>query len=91
MATDIEIAQAARLQPIEAIAERLGVPAQALYRYGPHKAKLDLDWLGDLADRPDGRLILVTAITPTPAGESQGRIQAIAGQASVDWGRSGLV
>jgi len=69
--SDIDIAQAARLQPIEAVAGRLGIPETQLYRYGPHKAKVDLGWLGSLAGRPDGRLILVTAITPTPAGEGK--------------------
>ena len=69
--SDIEIAREAALRPIEAIAERLAIPAEHLYRYGPDKAKIDLGYLESLADRPDGKLILVTAITPTPAGEGK--------------------
>jgi formate--tetrahydrofolate ligase len=70
--TDIEIAQAAQLRPIVEVArEKLGIPADALYAYGPHKAKLSLDYIRAQARRPDGKLILVTAITPTPAGEGK--------------------
>ena len=69
--SDIEIARAATLQPIGAIADKLGVPEDALHQYGPHKAKISLDFIKGLADRPDGKLILVTAITPTPAGEGK--------------------
>ena len=68
---DIEIAQAARKQPIEEIAARLDIPADALIPYGHDKAKIDLSYIEALNDRPDGRLILVTAITPTPAGEGK--------------------
>ena len=69
--SDIEIARQATTKPIEAIAERLGVPATQLYRYGPTKAKIDLGYLNGLRDQGDGKLILVTAITPTPAGEGK--------------------
>ena len=69
--SDIEIARAARLQPIEAIGAKLGIPAEALFRYGHHKAKVSLDFVNGLKGKPDGRLILVTAITPTPAGEGK--------------------
>jgi formate--tetrahydrofolate ligase len=69
--SDIEIARAARLQPIEAIGSKLGIPAEALFRYGPHKAKVSLDFINGLKDKADGHLILVTAITPTPAGEGK--------------------
>jgi len=71
MTSDIEIARGATLRPIEAIGDRLGIPGAALYRYGPHKAKIDLDWIAGLSERPKGRLVLVTAITPTPAGEGK--------------------
>lgn len=71
MKTDIEIARAATLKPIEEIGARLGVPAEALFRYGPHKAKIDLAWAGEQAKKPQGKLILVTAINPTPAGEAR--------------------
>ncbi len=69
--SDIDIARAAELQPIEQIAETLSIPESALYRYGPHKAKVSFDFLRSLQDRPTGRLILVTAMTPTPAGEGK--------------------
>ena len=70
--TDIDIAQAAQLRPIVDLAgERLGIPPEALEPYGHFKAKIDLRWLDTLADRPDGKLILVTAISPTPAGEGK--------------------
>lgn len=71
MQPDIEIARQASTLPIEQIAEKLNIPRQYLYRYGSDKAKVDLDYLATLNDRPDGKLILVTAITPTPAGEGK--------------------
>jgi formate--tetrahydrofolate ligase len=69
--SDIEIARAARLLPIQEVAEKLGIPESALHPYGRHVAKLDLGWIGELRDRPDGKLVLVTAISPTPAGEGK--------------------
>ena len=69
--SDIEIARAAKLKPIEAVAERVDIPDAALLHYGRHIAKLDLGWIAQQADRPNGRLVLVTAITPTPAGEGK--------------------
>jgi formate--tetrahydrofolate ligase len=66
--SDIEIAQAATMRPIGDIAAKLGIPDEALSPYGRFKAKIGLDYVGSLKDRPDGKLILVTAITPTPAG-----------------------
>jgi formate--tetrahydrofolate ligase len=69
--SDIEIARAASLQPIRAIGEKLGIPEGALLSYGPTKAKLSHDYVDSLAARDDGKLILVTAITPTPAGEGK--------------------
>jgi formate--tetrahydrofolate ligase len=68
---DIEIARAARLRPIAEVAGELGVPETALTPYGRDVAKLDLGWLAGLEGRPRGRLVLVTAITPTPAGEGK--------------------
>jgi len=70
--SNIEIAQAAKLRPIAALAQdRLGIPDEALNTYGRHKAKLSLSYIDSLADRPDGKLVLVTAISPTPAGEGK--------------------
>ena len=69
--TDLEIARAATLKPIEEIGAVVGLPQEALYRHGPYKAKIDLNYIAGLAERPRGRLILVTAISPTPAGEGK--------------------
>ena len=69
--SDVTIARNAHLNSIESIAEQLEIPLQAIYRYGPYKAKIDLDYLANLNTRPDNRLILVTAITPTAAGEGK--------------------
>jgi formate--tetrahydrofolate ligase len=71
MKSDGEIARAAQLRPIAEVAERLSVPESALHLYGRHIAKLDLGYLASLAGRPDGKLVLVTAINPTPAGEGK--------------------
>lgn len=71
-APDIEIARAARLRPIAALAaDRLGLPDEALIAYGRHIAKISHDALSHLAGRPTGKLVLVTAISPTPAGEGK--------------------
>jgi formate--tetrahydrofolate ligase len=69
--SDIEIAQAATLKPINQIAARLGIPEDALDAYGRHKAKISLDYIDSLKSRPNGKLILVSAISPTPAGEGK--------------------
>jgi formate--tetrahydrofolate ligase len=71
MLTDLEIAQRAKLAPIADIAARLGIPAEAIEPYGRTKAKVSLDWLAGLGERPNGRLVLVSAISPTPAGEGK--------------------
>ena len=71
MMTDIEIAQAAKPKHILEIARSAGVDEKYVELYGRNKAKLDLSLLTDSADKPDGKLILVTAITPTPAGEGK--------------------
>ena len=69
--SDIEIARAARKKPIAEIAARLGIPEMAVLPYGRDKAKVDRDFIAGLADRPRGKLVLVTAVTPTPAGEGK--------------------
>ena len=69
--SDIEIAQACRMRKITEIARLAGIEDQYLEQYGNYKAKVDPSLLKELADRPDGKLILVTAITPTPAGEGK--------------------
>src|SRR6202790_4300845 len=70
--SDIELARTAAMRQIgQVAADKLGIPDEALSLYGRYKAKLSLDYIRTLADRPNGRLILVTAITPTPAGEGK--------------------
>jgi formate--tetrahydrofolate ligase len=70
--SDIEIAQAAAMRPIAEVArEKLGIPDEAVSPYGKYKAKISLDYVRALCDRPNGKLVLVTAITPTPAGEGK--------------------
>jgi formate--tetrahydrofolate ligase len=69
--SDIEIAQAAIPHPISKIAADLGIPDSALEPFGRTKAKISLNFIDTLANRPDGKLILVTAISPTPAGEGK--------------------
>jgi len=71
MTTDIEIARTVTLAPIAEIARRAGVPDDAVLPHGRHMAKLDLDYVESLRGRPDGRLVLVTAINPTPPGEGK--------------------
>ena len=71
MASDIEIAQQATMQRITQVAAKVGVPEESLEPYGHYKAKISLEYLNSLKDRPDGKLILVTAISPTPAGEGK--------------------
>ncbi len=69
--SDIEIARAASVRPIGEIAAKLEIPTDAISPFGHTKAKVSLEFLESLSDRPDGKLILVTAITPTPAGEGK--------------------
>ena len=69
--SDIGIAQAATLKPISEIAARLGIPEDVLDPYGRHKAKISLDFIDGLKERKNGKLILVSAISPTPAGEGK--------------------
>ena len=69
--SDIEIARAATAKPIGEIASKAGIPDSALMPYGKTKAKIDPEYIASLQDKPDGKLILVTAITPTPAGEGK--------------------
>lgn len=71
MLSDIDIAQAARMKPISEIAAGLGIPDTAVDPYGRYKAKIALDYVDSLAARPNGKLILVSAISPTPAGEGK--------------------
>jgi formate--tetrahydrofolate ligase len=90
--SDIEIAQQAKLKRIAALAmERLGIPEENLEPYGHYKAKISLEYLDSLKDRPDGKLILVTAISPTPAGEGKTTTTVGLGDALNRVGRKALI
>jgi formate--tetrahydrofolate ligase len=71
MLSDIDIAQKAKMKPIGEIAHKLGIPEEAMSAYGRYKAKISLDYVQSLATKKDGKLVLVTAISPTPAGEGK--------------------
>ena len=71
MKSDIEIAQSSKPEKILDIAKKLDIPSDALEPYGHYKAKSSFDYIDNLSDKSDGKLILVTAISPTPAGEGK--------------------
>jgi formate--tetrahydrofolate ligase len=89
--SDIEIAQATKLAPIADIAAKLGIPEDALEPYGRTKAKLSYDFLRSIAQRPSGKLILVTAISPTPAGEGKTTTTVGLGDALTHIGKKAVV
>ena len=91
MLTDIEIAQQTKLRPIAEIAEELGVHTEELEPYGRFKAKLNDDLVKRLEDKQDGKLILVTAINPTPAGEGKTTTTAGLGQAMAKIGKKAVI
>lgn len=86
MKTDIEIAQSAKALPIEKIANKIGLPIDYLEHYGKYKAKVDLSFYDDIKKNKDGKLILVTALTPTKAGEGKSTttVGLVDGLASID-------
>ena len=89
--SDIEIAQAAKMQRITAIAQKLGIPEDQLVPYGHYKAKVSLDYVDSLAKKKDGKLILVTAISPTPAGEGKTTTTVGLGDALNKIGKNALI
>lgn len=89
--SDIEIARGARLLPIAEVAAKLDIPSDALHPYGHHIAKVDLGFLAGLEQRPQGRLVLVTAITPTPAGEGKTTTTVGLGDALCRVGRRAVI
>ena len=91
MKTDIEISQAASMLPIHEIADRLGILPEELEPYGRYKAKLSESVYARLADRPDGKLVLVTAINPTPAGEGKTTTTVGLGQAMKKIGKNAII
>ena len=91
MLSDIEIAQRSKLKPIRDIAQDLGIPERYLLPYGHYKAKVDVNYMKDLKERPDGKLILVTATTPTPAGEGKTTTTVGLTQALVRLGKKAML
>jgi len=89
--SDLEIAQEAKLLPIKEVAEKLGISEDDLEYYGKYKAKLSLKLKEKLSDKPDGKLILVTAITPTPAGEGKSTTTVGLGEAFGQLGKKAIV
>ena len=71
MKSDIEIARTSTMKPIVEVASKIGIPQESVINYGNYKAKISLDFIKSLEQKPDGKLILVTAMTPTPAGEGK--------------------
>jgi len=91
MKTDIQIAQEAVLEPVTAVAERAGIPQEELELYGRYKAKISDTYVRQLQDRPDGKLILVTAINPTPAGEGKTTVTVGLGEAFGQLGKKAVI
>ena len=91
MKTDIEIAQEAVMKPIQDVAAQLDIPADELEFYGKYKAKLSDELWDRVKDKPDGKLILVTAINPTPAGEGKTTTTVGLGQAFAKLGKKAVI
>lgn len=91
MKTDIQIAQEAVLEPVTAVAERAGIPQEELELYGRYKAKISDTYLSRIRNRADGKLILVTAINPTPAGEGKTTVTVGLGEAFGQLGKRAVI
>ena len=91
MKSDIEIAQAAKLEKITSIAAKLNIPEDSLEPFGHYKAKISLEYLNSIESNKDGKLILVTAISPTPAGEGKTTTSVGLGDALNQIGKKALV
>ncbi|MGX8680143.1 MAG: formate--tetrahydrofolate ligase, partial [bacterium] len=91
MLTDVEIAQSTAMEPIKDVAKKLGLTEDDLELYGKYKAKISLDTINRLEDRPDGKLVLVTAINPTPAGEGKTTTMIGLSQALNKMGKNAVV
>ncbi len=91
MLTDIEIAQKAEMKPIAEIGAKVGIPAEDLENYGHYKAKVSLKLTRELENKPEGKLILVTAISPTPAGEGKTTTTVGLGQALSQLGKKTMI
>ncbi|MEE3452328.1 formate--tetrahydrofolate ligase [Dialister sp.] len=91
MLSDIEIAQRAEMKPVTEIGASIGIPAEDLENYGPYKAKISLKFTKELEKKPMGHLILVTAISPTPAGEGKTTTTVGLGQALALLGKRTMI
>lgn len=91
MLTDIEIAQSAKMEPIEKIAESIGISSKDIEPYGHYKAKISNKVLDELKDKKDGKLILVTAVNPTPAGEGKTTVSIGLGEAMSKIGKKAII
>lgn len=91
MKTDIQIAQEAVMQPIKEVAESIGIQEEDLELYGKYKAKLSDELWEEIKDRPDGKLVLVTAINPTPAGEGKTTTSVGLGQAMAKLNKKAII
>lgn len=91
MKSDIEIAQSAKMEPIVKIAEKIGLTENDIDLYGKYKCKISLDVLKNRQDKKDGKLILVTAINPTPAGEGKSTVTVGLGQALCRLGKNAVI
>ncbi len=91
MKTDIQIAQEATMQPITEVAKKIGIDADELELYGKYKAKISNEYLKKIENNPNGKLILVTAINPTPAGEGKTTVSVGLGQAFSKLGKKTVI
>ena len=91
MKTDIQIAQEAVMKPIKEVAASIGIKEDDLELYGKYKAKLSDDLWEEIKDRPDGKLVLVTAINPTPAGEGKTTTSVGLGQAMAKLNKKAII
>lgn len=91
MKTDIQIAQEAQMKPIKEVAETIGIQEEDLELYGKYKAKLSDELWDQIKDRPDGKLVLVTAINPTPAGEGKTTTSVGLGQAMAKLNKKAVI
>ena len=91
MKTDIQIAQEVEMEPIVKVAERIGISEDDLELYGKYKAKISNSYLQNMEDKEDGKLILVTAINPTPTGEGKTTVNAGLGQALAQLGKKTII
>ena len=91
MKSDIQIAQEAKMEPIMKVAEKIGLKEDDIELYGKYKCKISLDVYKKNKDKKDGKLILVTAINPTPAGEGKSTVTVGLGQAFNKIGKNAII